>query len=312
MRRRGRPMRRQGPAASSRLGPRMRILERARTVRPLTTPWTSGGSVRDVESDGERDLDDVVSFTCNICGAACVPAANLFDRSEREHPTCPTCGSTARFRSVIHSLSSALFGESLVIDAFPPRDVTGIGLSDWEGYAKRLEQKFPGYRNTYYHAEPRLDISALPPELAGTADFLLASEVFEHVVPPVERSFENAHRLLKPGGFLVLTVPYRPDGETIERFPELGEFDIVEFRDSRILVNRTSTGRWEVYDDLVFHGGEGATLEMRQFSLPGLLDVLDRSGFAPAPQVAEPYPPFGVIWPETWSRPILARRGLAS
>ena len=64
-----------------------------------------------------------------------------------------------RFRSLVHHLSSGLFGESLAIRDFPPsaRLLSGIGMSDAPNLAAQLERRFK-YRNTFYHQEPRLDI----------------------------------------------------------------------------------------------------------------------------------------------------------
>ena len=115
--------------------------------------------------------------------------------------------------SVVHALRRS-FGQGMSISEFPIRpDLTGIGLTDC-GYAPRLSSKL-AYRNTFYDREPRLDITDPPTDLEGTLDFLISSDVFEHVPPPVERAFEGVFRLLKPGGVFVLTVPYLLQGETM-------------------------------------------------------------------------------------------------
>lgn len=43
--------------------------------------------------------------------------------------------------------------------------------------------------------------------------------------------------------------------------------------------------------------------------MPGILDLLARTGFE-APEVAEPYPPFVVLWPEPWSLPVQLPAGV--
>ena len=118
-------------------------------------------------------------------------------------------------------LSLELLGRSLCLSEFPTRpDIIGLGMSDWDGYASVLAQKF-SYQNTYYHQEPRLDIRDIDPKLEGTMDFVISSDVFEHVPPPVSMAFENARRLLKPNGILVFSTPYSKETETVEHFPEL-------------------------------------------------------------------------------------------
>ena len=156
----------------------------------------------------------LLRFRCNICGHR-----SAYPRNQimRDIQSCHFCGSHVRWRSVIHALSLELFGKSLALPDFPYRpDILGVGLSDWEGYASRLAKKLQ-YTNTFYHQEPFLDITDIGPA-PPQYDFLISSDVFEHVCQPVERVFQNAYKLLKPGGLMILTVPY-VEGRTTEHFP---------------------------------------------------------------------------------------------
>jgi SAM-dependent methyltransferase len=209
----------------------------------------------------------MLSFRCNLCGTTNRAALCAL---ERETPSCRGCGSTVRFRSIVHLLTQALFGRSMVLaDMTPRQDIVGIGLSDADAYANPLASKL-GYTNTFFHTEPRLDIANAPSDLTGRYDFIIASDVFEHVVPPVSRAFANARRMLRPGGVFVFSVPYGLDGGTVEHFPDLADFRVAEENGRWTLHNRATDGREQVYTDLVFHGGPGTTLEMRLFSLPAL------------------------------------------
>lgn len=242
-------------------------------------------------------------FTCNVCTAG--NEATVFPREE---PTCTSCGSTLRFRGVVAALSISLFGRSLRIDEFPLAKTSGIGMSDWSGYADRLGARLD-YRNTFYDREPRLDITAaLPAGLTGSCDFLISSEVLEHVPTPVERAFANCFALLKPGGVFVFTVPWHTHGATDEHYPDLHEFAIVPLGDAPVLVNRARDGHIEVFEDLVFHGGEGQTLEMRVFTRPDLLAHLSAAGFVDIRVFDDTIAEHGIVWSEPWSLPIVARR----
>ena len=208
---------------------------------------------------------------------------------------------------MVYALSMALFNTALTIDEFPERhDLTGLGLTDDWRYADRLAAKL-AYRNTFYDQEPLLDIMDPPADLHGKLDFLTSSDVFEHVAPPVERAFENSLRLLKPGGSLIVTVPYQATGDLIEHFPNLHEYQIVEFSGQPVLLNRTRRKSWEVFEDIHFHGGVGATLEMRSFARPALLELLRATGFEDI-TVWETHMPFGIAWEETQGFPVTARR----
>jgi len=245
-----------------------------------------------------------IAFRCNICGGKCAaPAAEL----RRELPSCPGCGSTVRTRGIVHLLTTELFGESIALPEMPQRpDITGIGLSDSEGYASRLAQKL-AYRNTFFHAEPKLDIGAVPPGLSARYDFLIASDVFEHVAPPVSRAFLNARRLLKPGGVFVFSVPFSLEPDTVEHFPELHDYRLVHAGGAWRLENRTANGRRQTFTDLVFHGGPGSTLEMRLFSRGALEREFAAAGFVGTRFIDESYLPYGIVWPEPWSLPVVTR-----
>jgi SAM-dependent methyltransferase len=272
-----------------------------RRLRNLLLPLV--GPPRAAESVAN---DMPVSFRCNICSAiSTVPMSRL----TREEMTCHGCGSTVRMRSIVHVLSTELFGRSLMIDNFPVRkDITGIGLSDWDVYADRLAKKL-SYTNTFLEQEPRLDIRNLSGTLIEPVDFLISTDVFEHVAPPVAIAFDNARRLLKQGGLLVFSVPYvnDPGSTTREHFPELHDFEIVERNGARTLRNTTIDGRQQVFTDLVFHGGGGLTLEMRLFSEHSMRTDLNRAGFRDLRFYANDELAYGIRWPIPTSLVLSAR-----
>jgi len=240
----------------------------------------------------------MVCFTCNICGAACVA-----EKFEREAPSCETCGSNVRFRWIVHALSTELFGETLPLTDFPVRkDIKAIGLSDPEPIAAILAQRFD-YINTTYHRRPRFDITNTTEFEAF--DFVIASEVFEHVAPPVQRAFDNLRRILKPGAFAIFSTPTEPNGETVEHFPRLFDWQLVQLATGPVLLNRTLDGKLETHENLHFHGGEGSTLELRVFSEQGLLANCRAAGFQQI-KPAEDYEPWGIRW-EPWARGLILR-----
>jgi SAM-dependent methyltransferase len=245
----------------------------------------------------------MISFTCNICGRD-----NAVEKLDWEPSSCAGCGSNVRLRALLYMLSTELFGEALPLPDFPPLEaIRGIGLSDQSSYAIRLAEKLD-YTNTYYDREPRFDITEPHPERNGTYDFILSSDVFEHIAVPVERAFEEAFRLLKPHGVLCLTVPSSVDGETAEHYPELHQYSVVDLAGSLVLINRTADGKLEIRDNLVFHGGVGATIEMRLFSQKDLERKLLAAGFESVVFQTEAVPRFGIAFEGKWSLPLVARK----
>jgi SAM-dependent methyltransferase len=244
----------------------------------------------------------VISFTCNICGAH-----NTAKTTDWEAPSCSGCRSNVRKRAIIYLLSAELLADGLTLPDFPSiRGIKGIGLSDDASYAVPLAAKFD-YTNTFYDREPYLDITDPDPKLYGTYDFILSSDVFEHVPAPVERAFEQCHKLLKPGGLLCITVPSTLDENTLERYPDLHDYAIVPLRDEQVLVNRKKDGTLEIHDRLAFHGGHGSTLEMRLFSQRHLAEKLRNAGFSEVRFQADSVEKFGIIL-QGWSRPLVARK----
>lgn len=244
-----------------------------------------------------------VDFQCNLCGGEClgVSRADLL----REGASCPRCGSCVRFRTLVHGLSLALLGESLVLDEFPRRrDLHGIGMSDDPSYAKPLRKKL-GYRNTFYHRRPRFDVTQ--PVGRDRFDFVIFSDVFEHVAPPVEQAFRNLFQVLKPGGICVFSVPYRLEGETAEHYPELCDYSVTHEGDDWVLRNRTADGREQEFRDLIFHGGPGETLELRRFTLPDLRRRFEAAGFTSV-DVVPNEPRFGLIDLDPRSQTLIVRR----
>ena len=210
---------------------------------------------------------------------------------------------------MIHALALELFGTSLILPALPRlKSLRGVGIGDSDVYARMLEEKFD-YRNTHFHREPRLDITNVPESENGRYDFVVSSEIFEHVAPPVEAAFHNVYRMLRPNGLLIFTTPYSLEATTLEHFPDLFEYNVARLGDHHVLVNRTRAGRVEFFDNLVFHGGPGATLEMRVFSENDLRTMLECAGFREIRIYSEEHAQFGIVRNTSCSLPIAARKG---
>ena len=241
------------------------------------------------------DAPQVIEYHCNICGTR-----NRLDKTQfhRELAACRKCGANARFRGIIHVLG-AMLGENhnLVLKDWPVRkDIVGAGMSDWSGYADLLKRKF-SYENTFYDHEPKLDIMNLSQKYVGKYNFVICSDVFEHILTPLQQGFDNLFQLLKPGGKLIFSVPYTHAAETVEHYPGLRDYEIVNFQGEKIVINRDETGHLQAYNQPVFHGGEGATLEMRIFCESDILGRLKKGGFSDIHVYDQPQLSIGYYWP---------------
>jgi SAM-dependent methyltransferase len=292
------PRSRTGPFAAVRdIAQRWRAARAAPAVDVVAPPAPAVDVMAPPASRGHID------FTCNLCGTANVATKAALSR---ETPSCTQCGSTVRFRAIAYLVTREVLGQPAALTALGPHpEIAGLGLSDAHAYSVPLSTIFD-YENTYYHAEPRLDIGDIAGDRIGRYDFLIASDVFEHVTPPVSRAFTNARRLLRTGGKFIFTVPFTLEDQTREHYPDLHEWSVDETDGHWTLTNHTVDGRIETFRDLVFHGGPGSTLEMRLFSRAALEDEFRQAGFARVRIADEAYLPFGIHWPEPWSVPMVA------
>jgi len=243
-----------------------------------------------------------LDFVCNICGAR-----NTVEALPTEPATC-ACGSNVRLRALANLLSMELFGESLPLAHFPRlKSIRCAGMTDKDCIAGVLTDKFD-YTNTHYDREPRLDITEYHPGLEGTYDFILCADVLEHIAPPIERALDELCRLLKPNGFAGITIFCHPSDKLREHFPGLHQYRFVTLGDTMLLVNRRADGTLEVRDDLIFHGGTGSTLEMREYGVTALRSQLLAAGFQDMHLLTDPIPESGVVIDQDLSQPLIARK----
>jgi SAM-dependent methyltransferase len=224
-----------------------------------------------------------------------------------ERAICSVCKANTRMRALIYMLSMEVLGKAVPLPEFPVlKNRRGLGMTDDASYAALLADKFD-YTNTFYHCEPFFDVTETHPGLYGTYDFIISSDVFEHIAPPVERAMEEVLKLLKPQGALILSVPSSIDEETIEHYPDLHQYTVAQLNGNSIVVNRKKDGSFQVHENPVFHGGNGTTLEMRLFSRKDLAKKLRNAGFSEVIFLDDPAERFGIAFEGPWTHPLIAR-----
>jgi hypothetical protein len=245
-------------------------------------------------------------FICNLCGQQTELAAH--DTFEREAGSCLHCHSFVRLRGMTHLMSMVLHAKSLAVADWPEvPGLTVIGVSEWAGYTAPYSKKF-NYTNTQFHEPPFLDIKTPGPDYLASADIVSCSEVLEHVTAPVADAITGLYNILKPGGTLLLTVPWTFES-TKEHFSGLADWRLEKQENGEyILINQKPDGTVETYHDLIFHGGPGTTLEMRVFGINDLITLLLRAGFRQIRIANDVVPQFGIDWKYAWSLPIIAVR----
>jgi hypothetical protein len=249
--------------------------------------------------------EEIIEFTCNICGKANALPMEAFDR---EAGLCAGCNSTVRYRSIAYLMTKHLLGSPQVLRTLPAMGLRGVGLSCSEVYATVLEKKLQ-YTNTYFDREPYLDIN--DPSGYEELDFVISSDVFEHTMPPAKRAFEGASRILKEEGLLALTVPFSLNEQTIEHYPECTGYRQIDLgNDKKGVELQLRDGSRMVDEDPVWHGGIGKTLEMRVFSRDGMFQCLEETAFEVLEEFAYGVPRYGIVtlMRENWALPVVARK----
>src|SRR4029077_7272624 len=85
-------------------------------------------------------------------------------------------------------------------------------------------------------------------------------------------------------------------------------YRVVPLGNSPVLINRRRHGQLEISEGLIFHGGTGSTLEMREFGVPPLQNSLLRAGFPEVYFLADNLEEIGIGFDRDVCQPLIARK----
>ncbi len=216
----------------------------------------------------------------------------------REGTNCRWCKATARDRAMLLSIHVEFIKK---LFSKPGKFPQIVGVSDGYLMERKLSRIYgSNYQNYQYHMKPMLDITKVPVEQYNSADIVSCTDVLEHVAPPIDLAFSGLRNLLKPDGTLILSVPHSDlRGVHIEHFPLMKSYEI-DLDGTPKLTGVLHNGDKVEFNDLVFHGGDGTTLEFRIFSQKSLLDDLLAACFNDV-RINKNIKSLGIFW-EGWSR----------
>jgi SAM-dependent methyltransferase len=169
-------------------------------------------------------LGTLAPIRCPVCGK--LSAARGFGENLRETGRCRTCGATNRNRQVAYVAARAVAERfpakragTKVADLVAVAQVADLVVYNTEAQGALHDQlhAMPGYLCSEYlgpNHEPgevvgdttHQDLMALSYDDASI-DLIVSSDVFEHVPDPYLAHAE-VHRVLRPGGHHVFTVPF--------------------------------------------------------------------------------------------------------
>jgi SAM-dependent methyltransferase len=173
-------------------------------VRRLLGGWWHGFQARSKKNALLGDLKGS-GTKCNVCGWEGRAFAD-----DIWHPgtVCPECGSQVRHRM----LAAAFDGLSAVPGLDEQSFLSGKTVLHFAP-ERQLRERIRRAASRYVSADfdrgdcdLKLDISAMPEVPDSSYDVLIACDVLEHV-PDDFAAFREIHRVLKPEGSAILTVP---------------------------------------------------------------------------------------------------------
>lgn len=144
---------------------------------------------------------------CNICG---YKANQLKSDSWHEFSICPNCVSSMRHRLLWASLNlldevnikKLITGKKVLY--FAPDPVLDSKVKAFAASYETADFWAEGYH--YSNIDHNLDISDMSRFADNTYDCIIAFDVLEHV-PAHLKAIEEINRVLKPGGYAILSVP---------------------------------------------------------------------------------------------------------
>lgn len=197
---------------------------------------------------------------CNICGSIGKFDYVSFNSSDdqlaqlRENIVCKSCGSISRDRMLIYMLQKHLKLDIPLANATKNKSIRILETSGARAHPEYLAKLFD-YYNIWY--DPKIisrgdydirkygDLQNLKfPD--NYFDVILSSDVFEHVRDDT-KAFLECYRVLRPGGILILQVPFLGlEKRTVKLVETIGDSDIFltlpQYHASNTLVYRLYGG----------------------------------------------------------------------
>lgn len=206
-----------------------------------TTPHYPISSAPGVVDRAVMRLGTIAPIKCPVCGR--VSVARGFGKNLRETGRCRSCGATNRNRQLAYVAARAVAERTgQKVDSLMAVARTAdlvIYNTEAQGALHDQLQAMPGYLCSEYlgpgHESGEIvgdtthqDLMALS-YADASIDLVLSSDVFEHVPDPYGAHAE-VHRVLRPGGHHVFTVPFHqhtPFDDVRARLNDDGELELL-------------------------------------------------------------------------------------
>jgi len=171
---------------------------------------------------------------CTVCGKYTLFV--LIDPEYlRNSMICLFCRSASRNRHVAKAILGIVDRGGKSIADLPATGEVSIYNTATDDCFSRVLRGYHGYFSSCYKEGLALGTEISPRTSCqniedltcpdNSFDFVITEDVFEHVRRP-EKGFREIHRVLRPGGYHVFTVPFHFDRPTLVRVDTTGDEDV--------------------------------------------------------------------------------------
>ena len=153
---------------------------------------------------------------CNICGWK---GRHFLSDSWHKNTTCPSCNSDIRHRLLIAALNlipdlsyDKIVKEKNILHFAPETGIMSI-----------IKKRTHFYKTADFlrdDVDIQIDISNMVNIKSGTYDLVIACDVLEHVEND-KKAVSEIYRILKPGGYAIITVPQKDNLEITYEDPNV-------------------------------------------------------------------------------------------
>jgi SAM-dependent methyltransferase len=176
------------------LGPARAVARRALRRVPGLRPWYEVA-----EPPALRIRPSTAPRTCNVCGWT----GRSFDGPDHcEASQCPSCGSIGRDRFLVHCLfASVPWRPGLRLLETSPR----LGDDYRAAMGRWFEYQTSDFDQRAHRGSIKIDLQQIDlPD--ASFDVVCTAHVLEHV-PDTDLALSELHRIVRPGGTMILQVP---------------------------------------------------------------------------------------------------------
>jgi hypothetical protein len=222
-----------------------------------------------------------IRFVCNITGDS---INNRYNNSDFHREGILYKNFNSRFRAISYMLSNELYKKTYSLNFFPiNKNLKVLYLCNDDILLPYLNKKFSVDYMDYDNFKKNILNKDLILSEMNKYNFIICSDIYQYI--PINDDLQYSFNILKKllindnNSFIIFSVPFVYNEETIEYFPNLNNYKIINNNNKFILENITKNNKKETFDNLIFNSNNLSHLEMRLFSYESLKNYFLKAEF---------------------------------